>query len=103
MQNNKLSLLTFLTFATMGCQTLAPIHTVPYVDLNRFMGDWYVVANIPTFIEKDELPLLRLTRGALTDRSRHTIHADLFGIKNLTPYGACSSYGRLKRNTESFF
>jgi apolipoprotein D and lipocalin family protein len=36
-----------------GCQTLKPIHTVEYVDLNRFMGDWYVVANIPTFIEKD--------------------------------------------------
>jgi apolipoprotein D and lipocalin family protein len=43
----------FLMFATMGCQTLAPIYTVPYVDLNRFMGDWYVIANIPTFIEKD--------------------------------------------------
>jgi len=43
----------FLIFATMGCQTLDPIHTVPYVDLNRFMGDWYVIANIPTFIEKD--------------------------------------------------
>jgi apolipoprotein D and lipocalin family protein len=26
--------------------------TVPYVDLERFMGDWYVVANIPTFVEK---------------------------------------------------
>ena len=23
------------------------------VDLERFMGDWYVIANIPTFIEKD--------------------------------------------------
>ena len=22
------------------------------VDLNRFMGDWYVIANVPTFIEK---------------------------------------------------
>jgi apolipoprotein D and lipocalin family protein len=32
---------------------LKPIHTVDYVDLNRFMGDWYVIANIPTFIEKD--------------------------------------------------
>jgi apolipoprotein D and lipocalin family protein len=32
---------------------LKPIHTVEYVDLNRFMGDWYVIANIPTFIEKD--------------------------------------------------
>lgn len=27
--------------------------TVDYVDLEKFMGDWYVIANIPTFIEKD--------------------------------------------------
>ena len=26
--------------------------TVNYVDLERFMGPWYVIANIPTFIEK---------------------------------------------------
>ena len=32
---------------------MKPIHTVEYVDLGRFMGDWYVIANIPTFIEKD--------------------------------------------------
>jgi apolipoprotein D and lipocalin family protein len=38
---------------TMGCQTMKPIETVDYVDLNRFMGDWYVIANIPTFIETD--------------------------------------------------
>lgn len=29
-----------------------PMETVSYVDLERFMGDWYVVANIPTTIEK---------------------------------------------------
>jgi apolipoprotein D and lipocalin family protein len=29
-----------------------PIKTVEHVDLKRFMGDWYVIANIPTFIEK---------------------------------------------------
>ncbi|MDO8825509.1 lipocalin family protein [Methylophaga sp.] len=29
-----------------------PIRTENYVDINRFMGDWYVIANIPTFIEK---------------------------------------------------
>ena len=28
------------------------IRTVDYVDLPRFMGDWYVIANIPTFVEK---------------------------------------------------
>ena len=27
--------------------------TVDYVDLERFMGAWYVVANIPTALEKD--------------------------------------------------
>ena len=26
--------------------------TVEKVDLERFMGDWYVIANIPTFLEK---------------------------------------------------
>ena len=28
------------------------LEPVEYVDLERFMGDWYVIANIPTFIEK---------------------------------------------------
>ena len=37
-----------------GCQSAsAPMPTVPHVDLARFMGPWYVIANIPTFIEKD--------------------------------------------------
>lgn len=30
-----------------------PIPTVPQVDLPRFMGDWYVIAHIPTFIERE--------------------------------------------------
>jgi apolipoprotein D and lipocalin family protein len=32
--------------------SLPPLETVEYVDLPKFMGDWYVIANIPTFIEK---------------------------------------------------
>jgi len=36
-----------------GCQGAgAPLATVPHVDLGRFMGDWYVIACIPTYIEK---------------------------------------------------
>ena len=35
-----------------GSSAREPIKTVDYVDLQRFMGDWYVIANIPTFIEK---------------------------------------------------
>jgi apolipoprotein D and lipocalin family protein len=39
-----------------GCSTMptqAPLATVRSVDLPRFMGDWYIIASIPTFIEKD--------------------------------------------------
>jgi apolipoprotein D and lipocalin family protein len=35
-----------------GSSQREPIQTVDFVDLQRFMGDWYVIANIPTFIEK---------------------------------------------------
>ena len=44
-----LPLITLLS--ACGSQNLKPIHTVEHVDLKRFMGDWYVIANIPTFIE----------------------------------------------------
>lgn len=30
-----------------------PLQTVPHVDLPRYMGDWYVIANIPYFAEKN--------------------------------------------------
>jgi apolipoprotein D and lipocalin family protein len=36
-----------------GCGAEAPMATVPHVDLVRFMGDWHVIGNIPTFIERD--------------------------------------------------
>lgn len=41
--------------ALSGCRGPArpPLRTVPSVDLGRFMGDWYVIACIPTFLEKD--------------------------------------------------
>lgn len=44
-------LITLLSI--QGCQTMPPIITVDHVDLKRFMGPWYVIASIPTFIEKD--------------------------------------------------
>ena len=30
-----------------------PVPLVEYVDLQKFMGDWYVIASIPTWIERD--------------------------------------------------
>ena len=31
---------------------MKPVALVAKVDIPRFMGDWYVIANIPTFLEK---------------------------------------------------
>ena len=38
-----------------GCATQSQpsIATVPQVDLPRYMGKWYVIASIPSFIEKE--------------------------------------------------
>lgn len=42
-----------LLTAFAGCTAgPAPMATVDHVDLERFMGDWYVIANIPTALEK---------------------------------------------------
>lgn len=40
-------------FMATGCSSPPPITSMDYVDIDRFMGKWYVIANIPTFIEKD--------------------------------------------------
>ena len=39
--------------ALTACQSAPQMNTVPNVDLPRFMGPWYVIGNIPTFVEKD--------------------------------------------------
>ncbi len=35
-----------------ACQARPPLTTASRVDLPRFMGDWYVIACIPTYIER---------------------------------------------------
>jgi len=44
-----------LAMTLAGCQITPaqPIRTADYVDLDRFMGDWYVIASIPTRIEEN--------------------------------------------------
>jgi apolipoprotein D and lipocalin family protein len=44
---------TILIAGLTACSSQPPMATVEQVDLPRFMGDWYVIANIPTFLEKD--------------------------------------------------
>jgi apolipoprotein D and lipocalin family protein len=50
----KATLVVVASLALAACASSGPeMETVDYVDLERFMGDWYVIANIPTFLEKD--------------------------------------------------
>jgi apolipoprotein D and lipocalin family protein len=46
--------ISLLAIGITGCASKGPeMKTVEEVDLERFMGPWYVIANIPTFLEKD--------------------------------------------------
>ena len=51
----RLLMMTILATILSSCAStkLANIDTVPQVDLPRFMGDWYVIAAIPTMIETE--------------------------------------------------
>ena len=41
-----------LIFTLSACSSMEPLKPVDQVDIDQFMGDWYVIANIPTYIEK---------------------------------------------------
>lgn len=49
---SRLLLLTGSIMLAACSTTQPPLEAVDQVDLQRFMGDWYVIANIPTFVEK---------------------------------------------------
>ena len=49
-----------------GSKNEVPVTLAPNVDLPRFMGAWYVIANIPTFPEK----------GAYNAVERYTLESD---------------------------
>ena len=88
----KLSLFaSFLLLA--GCQSVSrpPLVMATQVDLPRFMGDWYVIANIPTFIEDgahNAVESYRLDADG-TIATTFTFRADGFDgkLKRYTPRG----------------
>jgi len=84
-----LSLILFFT----GCATAQhpPITTVSHVNLERFMGDWYVIASIPTFVEKgahNAVESYALNHDG-TISTTFTFHKDAFDgkLKKHTPHG----------------
>ena len=81
------------TLLLAGCQSMpqTPITTVEHVDLPRFMGDWYVIANIPTFIEEgahNALESYRLAEDG-TIETTFTFRAGSFDgpVKRYNPRG----------------
>lgn len=56
MKNLKVFFPLLCTILLLGaCETMKatePLKTVSYVDIPKFMGPWFVIANIPTFVEK---------------------------------------------------
>jgi len=56
MKNKIICLFVGLFTSLIGAcssQNLPPVKPVAEVNLNKFMGDWYVIACIPTFIETE--------------------------------------------------
>ena len=45
--------LVALVSVLVGCEAPAPMDTVDHIDLESFMGDWYVLASAPTVFEKE--------------------------------------------------
>jgi apolipoprotein D and lipocalin family protein len=48
---NLAAVLGLSIFLSACAATLPPLNTVDYVDIQRFMGNWYVIACIPTPLE----------------------------------------------------
>lgn len=75
-----------------GCAAARPpIQTMAHVDLERFMGDWYVIANIPTFLEEgahNAIESYRLEDDGTIDTT-FTFRADGFDgeLKRYNPRG----------------
>jgi apolipoprotein D and lipocalin family protein len=47
------AMLTLCGCMSMGGASSRPLRPVEHVDLQRYMGGWFVIANIPYFAEKD--------------------------------------------------
>lgn len=66
---------------------------VEYVDLQRFMGDWYVIANIPT----------RFEIGAVNAIENYTWNAEKEIVDVTFTYNADHPKGKLKHMTQKGF
>ncbi|MDE2338450.1 MAG: lipocalin family protein [Gammaproteobacteria bacterium] len=92
MKAARAALVLLAALSLAACRTLAaekPIPPVAHVNLKRYVGRWYVIAAIPTHIERDDYnpvenyrlepdgsicTVFRFRRGSFTSRL-HTVHS----------------------------
>ncbi|MDC0586946.1 lipocalin family protein [Gammaproteobacteria bacterium] len=87
------------------------LRTIEYLDIEEFMGDWYVIAVIPTFLEKDIFNAIEnytmnsdgtistefsFNKYDFNGEKKNTIRKDSSWIKIQMLYGGCSLFGQLK-------
>lgn len=49
-----LGLLTVVALVTVACRKKhAPLEVASYVDINRYAGEWYEIARLPVYFQKD--------------------------------------------------
>lgn len=74
-----------------GCKTHPPMQTVSNLDIPRFMGDWHVIASIPTRIERNAYDAVESYKLSKDGRvlTVFTFHAGGFDgpLKRYTPIG----------------
>lgn len=78
--------------ALAGCSAHPPLPTVEVVELERFMGDWYVIAHIPASVEKEAfngVESYELGADGRTVRTTYTFREGSFDgpVKVLEPTG----------------
>jgi apolipoprotein D and lipocalin family protein len=75
----------------LGCSTPTPMPPVAHVDLDRFMGDWYVIASIPTRMERDACNAIESYRlredGKIQTTFRYRDSAAGGKLKTMHPVG----------------
>jgi apolipoprotein D and lipocalin family protein len=80
-----------LTVSSCATQEKTPVQTVRYVDLDRFMGRWYVLASIPTFLERNAYNAIESysLNADGTIATTFTYHKGAFDgpLKTMKPHG----------------
>jgi apolipoprotein D and lipocalin family protein len=84
----------FVAGLVAGCAARGParpIEPVAHVDIDRFMGDWYVIASIPTVMEREAVNPVESYRRGEGDRIETVFRFRKDGVagklETMTPVG----------------